>query len=150
MRYHSRRANGMKIGFSAESRKIMSELVRKYRQVPIYAGSDELFLNLLLLAPTLHMLQVFDRVFSSRSDETLFWLTAITVALSPFTWSSTGCVDACWPESAPLVDRLLGERVMLRVLEDAAAPRAREARLSCSRCRDSEKLLWRTGYRCAA
>ncbi len=100
----------------------MSELVRKYRQVLIYAGAMSFFLNLLLLAPTLYMLQVFDRVFSSRSDETLFWLTAITVALLALYLVIDWMRGRLLAGVGALVDRLLGERVMLRVLEDAAAP----------------------------
>ncbi len=36
--------------------------------------------NLLLLAPPLHMLQIYDRVLSSQSRSTLFYITAITIA----------------------------------------------------------------------
>ena len=40
-----------------------------------------LFINLLLLAVPLYMLQIYDRVLSSRSEQTLILLTLITVGL---------------------------------------------------------------------
>ncbi len=40
-----------------------------------------LFINLLMLVPPLYMLQIYDRVVASRSEETLFMLTVIVVAL---------------------------------------------------------------------
>ena len=49
------------------------------RPLLVYAGLFSLAINLLLLAPPLYMLQVFDRVLSSRSGETLLVLSAVTV-----------------------------------------------------------------------
>lgn len=40
-----------------------------------------LVINLLMLAPTVYMLQLYDRVLSSRSEETLIMLTLIMVAV---------------------------------------------------------------------
>jgi PrtD family type I secretion system ABC transporter len=100
----------------------MQELVRNYRHVLLHAGVMSFFLNLLLLAPTLYMLQVFDRVFTSRSDETLFWLTAITVGLLALYLVIDWMRGRLLAGVSALVDRLLGETVMLRVLEDAASP----------------------------
>ena len=45
------------------------------------AGFFSLFINLLLLAPTIYMLQVYDRVLSSGSESTLLMLTLILVFL---------------------------------------------------------------------
>lgn len=100
----------------------MQELLRTYRHVLVHAGVMSFFLNLLLLAPTLYMLQVFDRVFTSRSDETLFWLTAITVGLLALYLVIDWMRGRLLAGVSALVDRLLGETVMLRVLEDAASP----------------------------
>jgi ABC-type protease/lipase transport system fused ATPase/permease subunit len=60
--------------------------VQQLRPFVLLAGAASLTLNLMLLVPALYMVQVFDRVFASRSVETLVMLTAITaVALcSPF------------------------------------------------------------------
>jgi len=45
----------------------------------LLAGIASLVLNLTMLVPALYMLQVFDRVFSSRSIETLAMLTLMAV-----------------------------------------------------------------------
>lgn len=45
------------------------------------AGFFSLFINLLLLVPSIYMLQVYDRVLSSSSESTLLMLTLITVFL---------------------------------------------------------------------
>jgi ATP-binding cassette, subfamily C, type I secretion system permease/ATPase len=60
----------------------MRELTARLRPLFVYAGLFSLAINLLLLAPTLYMLQVFDRVLASRSEETLLVLSlAAAVAL---------------------------------------------------------------------
>jgi ABC-type protease/lipase transport system fused ATPase/permease subunit len=56
----------------------MRELSARLRPFFAYAAFFSFAINLLLLAPPLYMLQVFDRVISSRSEETLIALTAAT------------------------------------------------------------------------
>lgn len=50
------------------------------RRFILLAGAASLLLNVLALAPSLFMLQVFDRVFASGSIETLTMLTLLVVA----------------------------------------------------------------------
>jgi len=58
------------------------DVIARLRPFFLYAGLFSLAINLLLLAPTLYMLQVFDRVLASRSQETLVVLSiAAAVAL---------------------------------------------------------------------
>lgn len=45
----------------------------------MYVGIFSLFINLLMLVPSLYMLQIYDRVMISRSGGTLLMLTLITV-----------------------------------------------------------------------
>lgn len=45
------------------------------------AGFFSLFINLLMLVPPLYMLQLYDRVLTSRSESTLYMLTLIVVVL---------------------------------------------------------------------
>ncbi|NOQ64530.1 MAG: type I secretion system permease/ATPase [Methyloprofundus sp.] len=45
------------------------------------AAAFSLVINLLMLTPTIYMLQLYDRVLSSRSEETLIMLTIIVVAI---------------------------------------------------------------------
>jgi len=45
------------------------------------AGFFSLFINLLMLVPAIYMLQLYDRVLTSRSEDTLYMLTLIIVVL---------------------------------------------------------------------
>ena len=53
--------------------------VKRLRAFVLLAAFASFFLNVALLMPSIYMMQVFDRVFSSRSVETLVMLGAITL-----------------------------------------------------------------------
>lgn len=77
-------------------------------------------INLLLLAPPLYMLQVFDRVLSSRSGETLLLLT-IGVAIALVMMSALDVVRAqLLAAGGAALDRVLGARVLDGLLRQAA------------------------------
>ena len=54
----------------------MRALIARFSAFFLYAALFSLAINVLLLVPPLYMLQVFDRVLASRSEETLLVLTA--------------------------------------------------------------------------
>ena len=90
----------------------MRELTAPLRPLFAYAALFSLAINLLLLAAPLYMLQVFDRVLASRSDETLLVLTAATVgalALMAFLDALRARLLAA---AAVSLDRRLGPRVI--------------------------------------
>src|SRR5574344_1287901 len=61
-----------------------TELEKALKQVRggfLAAGGFSLFINLLMLTPSIYMLQVYDRAMGSRSNETLLMLTIILVIL---------------------------------------------------------------------
>ncbi len=58
----------------------MKEYLQRCRTYFIYAGIFSLFVNMLMLTIPLYMLQVFDRVITSRSLETLLMLTIAAVS----------------------------------------------------------------------
>jgi len=60
-----------------ELKKVVSTLKKSF----YFAGFISLFINLLMLVPSLYMLQLYDRVLASRSQETLLMLTLIVVAM---------------------------------------------------------------------
>ena len=55
----------------------MRAFIKKFRIFFIFAGFFSFIINMLLLAPSIYMLQTYDRVLGSRSLETLFMLTVI-------------------------------------------------------------------------
>ena len=50
-------------------------LIGRFRTFFVFAGLFSLAINALMLVPPIYMLQVFDRVLTSRSEETLVYLT---------------------------------------------------------------------------
>lgn len=85
------------------------------------AGGFSLFINLMMLGPILYMLQVFDRVLSSRSESTLYMLSlgvAIALFSMAFVEMARGRLLAI---AGRRVDELLGERVLKHVIRNASA-----------------------------
>jgi len=90
------------------------------RPALLTAGGFSLFVNLMLLAPILYLLQVFDRVLASRSEATLVMLTVGTaIALL-----AMGVVDYARSRlllaAGRRVDELLGERVLKNLIRNAS------------------------------
>src|SRR3954462_12815028 len=56
-------------------RGCVRDLISRFRIYFVFAGFFSLAINALLLVPPIYMLQVFDRVLTSRSEETLVYLT---------------------------------------------------------------------------
>jgi ABC-type protease/lipase transport system fused ATPase/permease subunit len=78
----------------------------------LFAGLFSLAINLLLLAPPIYMLQIFDRVLTSRSNETLVVLT-LAVALALLTMAALDVVRAYLLAGlGATLDRLLGPKVL--------------------------------------
>ena len=95
------------------------------RPFVLLAGAASLVLNLALLVPALYMVQVFDRVFASRSVETLVMLTLITVVALALGY----CMDTvraralAWAGGA--LDRRLSPLALAGALRNAAGPAGR-------------------------
>jgi len=98
----------------------MRELTARFRPFFFYAGVFSLAINLLLLAPTLYMLQVFDRVLASRSEETLVVLSiAAGIALLAMAVLE-GLRSRLLAAAAAALDRKLGPPVLEGLLAQAA------------------------------
>ncbi len=82
-----------------------------------FAGFFSLFVNVLLLVPSIYMLAVYDRVLASSSESTLLMLTLIAV----FLFLVMGGLE--WIRSQILIttstrlDQLLGERVFNSIFQ---------------------------------
>jgi PrtD family type I secretion system ABC transporter len=88
------------------------DLISRFRIYFVFAGFFSLVINALLLVPPIYMLQVFDRVLTSRSEETLVYLTVggfsalvIMALLDMVRARLLGVVGAA-------LDRRLGPRVL--------------------------------------
>jgi len=98
----------------------MRELTARFRPFFVYAGVFSLAINLLLLAPTLYMLQVFDRVLTSRSEETLVVLT-VAAAIALLAMSLLEALRSRLLAAAgAALDRKLGPPVLEGLLASAA------------------------------
>ena len=62
-------------------KNMLKEALKKVKHGFFYAGFFSLFINLLMLVPSLYMLQVYDRVMQSKSLDTLFFITLIVAVL---------------------------------------------------------------------
>jgi PrtD family type I secretion system ABC transporter len=90
----------------------MGEVTGRLRPFFAYAALFSLAINILLLAPPLYMLQVFDRVISSRSEETLIALTAVTVGAIGLMAFLDGLRARLLAAAGIALDRRLGPRVL--------------------------------------
>lgn len=85
------------------------------------AGTFSLFINLMQLGPIFYMLQVFDRVLTSRSLPTLYMLTlivGISLIAMAFVDMARGHLMVI---AGRKVDELLGERVLKHIIRNASA-----------------------------
>ncbi|MDD5716163.1 MAG: type I secretion system permease/ATPase [Sulfuricurvum sp.] len=65
---------------SLEKNELLS-VIHESKKAFYFAAFVSLFINLLMLVPPLYMLQLYDRVLSSRSEETLIMLTLIVIVM---------------------------------------------------------------------
>jgi PrtD family type I secretion system ABC transporter len=98
----------------------LKDLLPQFRGYFFFAAFFSLFINLTLLLPMIYMLQVFDRVLTSRSVETLLMLTLVTV-IGLVTMFLLDYVRVRLMQVAgDHLDRLLGKRVVGALVESSA------------------------------
>ncbi|MEY4504674.1 MAG: hypothetical protein RL154_970, partial [Pseudomonadota bacterium] len=69
-----------KLGLLTKTSELKGVL-KEFKESFMYIGVASMFINLLMLVPTLYMLQLYDRVLASRSETTLIMLTIIVIFL---------------------------------------------------------------------
>lgn len=89
------------------------------------AALASLLLNLALLVPALYMLQVFDRVFTSRSVETLAMLTLLAVLALGLAFVMDRSRTLALAAAGRAVDAALAPAALEALLVDAATARGR-------------------------
>jgi PrtD family type I secretion system ABC transporter len=96
-------------------------LAAPLRPFVLLAAAASLLLNLAMLVPSLFMLQVFDRVFASRSMETLVMLCALTVLALAFAYCMDVVRSRALASAGHALHRLLAPAVLERSIAQAAA-----------------------------
>ena len=96
-------------------------LTKALRPYLLIAATASLVLNLALLVPSLYMLQIFDRVFASRSEETLVMLSllALLALVLGYFVDSVRAEALGWAGRA--LDRVLSPHALLSCLQQAAS-----------------------------
>src|SRR3954447_18838711 len=94
--------------------------VAQIRPFVLLAGAESLLLNLALLMPSIYMMQVFDRVFSSRSLETLAMLSAIAFLALGLGYCMDIVRSRALSWSGRALDRRLSPEALGGVLREAA------------------------------
>ena len=111
---------------AASSVTTMHDVVRRVRPFLIYACAYSLASNLLLLVPTIYFLQIFDRVLTSRSNETLLMLTLLALGCL----CAMALLDArrarLLVSAAVVLEKTAGPPVLARMLAEAAQPAGSE------------------------
>ncbi len=88
----------------------------------LLAGVSSLVLNMAMLVPSIYMLQLFDRVFSSRSLETLTMLTLLAAAslVLMYLMDTARAASLYW--AGKILDGRLGPLAIHKLIEDASRP----------------------------
>ena len=100
----------------------MQDLLRNFRRYWLYAGFFSFFCNVLALASPLYMLQVYDRVLTSRSPETLIALTVITLGMMGVMTLLEGVRSRVLQTAGLALEAQAGPLVVGRLMEGAANP----------------------------
>ena len=112
-------------------------LVARLRPFVLVAAAASLVLNLALLVPSLYMLQVFERVFASRSVETLVMLSLFAAGALALAY----CMDTARSAALARAGRALEARLALPALEQALQlAAAGRGRAETDRLRDIAQL----------
>lgn len=102
----------------------MKPFLLRFRPFLAYAALFSLFTNILLLVPALYMLQVFDRVLTSRSNETLLLLTLGTAAALAVMMFLDMLRTRLLAVGSLLLDKWLGPTVLQHLFANASNPLA--------------------------
>ncbi|HET9734241.1 MAG TPA: type I secretion system permease/ATPase [Burkholderiales bacterium] len=98
----------------------MREFLAQFRDHFLSAAVFSLVINMLMLAPALFMLQVFDRVVSSRSVETLVMLFVLTLMALVVMAYLDAIRTRLLARAAMKLERLLGPRILSSMLRQSA------------------------------
>jgi ABC-type protease/lipase transport system fused ATPase/permease subunit len=98
----------------------MKGFFSQFKQHFLYAGIFSFFNNMLLLAMPLYMMQLFDRVMTSRSNETLTMLSLAAVGALLVMWVLETLRVRLLGAASLLIDQALGGKVVSGLIKSAA------------------------------
>jgi PrtD family type I secretion system ABC transporter len=104
---------------------------KRLRPFVLLAAAASLVLNLMLLMPAVYMMQVFDRVFASRSLDTLVMLSLLVALALSLAYGMDVVRGRALAWAGGLLERKLAPAALRAALERAAQP---------GRVRDAEEL----------
>ena len=107
------------------ARSELRQTLWAFRRQFLVVGLLSAVANLLMLAPTLYMLQVYDRVLLSRNELTLLVVSLITLFLFGALGTSEWLRSRLLVRTGVVMDRLLGSRVFHAIF-DANLSRTRD------------------------
>ena len=97
----------------------------RLRRFIVLAAVASLLLNLALVVPSLYMLQVFDRVFASRSVETLVMLSVFAAGGLAFAYGMDTARAAALARAGRTLDARMATPALEQALQQAASGRGR-------------------------
>ena len=100
----------------------MRSFLRKFLPFFVAAGIFSFFINMLLLAPSLYMLQTYDRVLGSRSLETLYMLTLILAVLLLSMSALEMVRSRLLVQANTAIDNMLAPYLLEKMIADATSP----------------------------
>ena len=100
----------------------MRELTGQLRPFFVWAAVFSLLINLLMLMPALFMLQVYDRVVTSRSSETLIMLLVLTGGALLFMAYLDVIRARLMTGAGVALEKLLGPRVLVHMVRRGTIP----------------------------
>ncbi|MBM3394265.1 MAG: hypothetical protein FJY37_06470 [Betaproteobacteria bacterium] len=101
----------------------MGATIRRFRGVFLTTAGFSLLANLLWVPPSIYFLQVFDRVLTSRSNETLWMLTLLTLVALWMAGILDGMRGRLLSTTSVALEQQLSGKVLAIMLTDAAQPR---------------------------
>jgi len=105
----------------------MREFLKRFRSFFVYAAVFSLVINVLMLMPALFMLQVYDRVVTSRSHETLVMLLILTIGALLFMAFLDVIRSRLLARAGVALEKLLGPSVLAEMVRRSATPGNRES-----------------------
>lgn len=89
--YKNKNGNSMTDNSKTKNSNILINEIKTYKKAFYSIGIFTAIINILMLAPSIYMLQVYDRVLASNNKMTLLMLTLLVICIYLLAYSN-GCV----------------------------------------------------------